>query len=1044
MKIKKVEIQGFRAYKYKKDGTFDFTIDGNKPSNFVAICAPNGFGKSSFYDAVEWAITNHIDRLGGEHNRHNHEHAAKSTKQKGVAQKILRNKDVAKDIPTRVTVFTTLTEPFDRELKLIRSDSRDLRIGENKGRENGYFRKVVLSQDEIERFLREAKPQDRYKRFMDSFGGDADVIRQELTALINDNKAMLAELEKERDGIQEQLREPVDASVFERFNGIASELNADSESIPLINKDFSADSEHHILSALVTRAHELKRLREACGLVRDSLIERLSWLPEVQLNLNLIAAKQPALAILIKGVSDAQRYQGLLDSHSKMLSGLQAVSRQMEELIDMDRLALVFLRTESDIIAGIERRVLLTKDHVDKTALLYSLEKSAIRKIEELAALDSRSLFLRTSVQNCDPIYSEIQILQLRLVSLGAQIAEKEVALILDKALRGNIEAELVKIAALDITIQSLLTTDVSALNFDKIKLQQLNDFSEELGILEEHDKSIERTQETLIEQMGVRERLMAMGLQYLSLWPTSTCPLCQKSHDSASDLKEKVESVDLLSNLSRENIRKLEVSATRKFDLKRGMDAVAQEALELQMQRLSELRKNLNELGREISKTEHDTSKLSAEKQAVEGQIASQQSSVFGLAKEDLISRAEIELRALDEKRNEYLSQQKEVRQQIDAQEALLIDADSSIRAQNLQLDAMSSDPNCVKVGAYLKDHGLLSAELKAHCAQKLSDLERQRDEHKAEISKSVDESIALRDDMVRNGTWVDFATLASQKEQVGVQIATSESVVATFFDSIDRAIGLQDKKLPAEVKQNISKAIDIHILEHQGLEIKLNKMELLSELLKAAKPYMTNLRLKETLANVEKNLLQRNRADKALTDERNLVVAELKRLIKAFFYEDLIDSIYRKIDPHPSLKKVEFRPDFDTSDRPGLNIVLSDEAGDSVSPILYFSAAQLNILSLSVFLAGALHAKDDHGTPLDVIMIDDPIQSMDSINVLATIDLLRSISVRFDKQIIVSTHDENFFGLLQRKIPSEVLDSKFLKLEKFGVVIPVQPLTN
>lgn len=87
-------------------------------------------------------------------------------------------------------------------------------------------------------------------------------------------------------------------------------------------------------------------------------------------------------------------------------------------------------------------------------------------------------------------------------------------------------------------------------------------------------------------------------------------------------------------------------------------------------------------------------------------------------------------------------------------------------------------------------------------------------------------------------------------------------------------------------------------------------------------------------------------------------------------------------------------------------------------ISPILYFSAAQTNILSLSVFLASALHAKDDEGNPVNVIMIDDPIQSMDSINILSTIDLLRSICLQFDKQVIISTHDENFFKLLQRKI--------------------------
>ncbi|TOK67837.1 exonuclease SbcC, partial [Vibrio parahaemolyticus] len=155
------------------------------------------------------------------------------------------------------------------------------------------------------------------------------------------------------------------------------------------------------------------------------------------------------------------------------------------------------------------------------------------------------------------------------------------------------------------------------------------------------------------------------------------------------------------------------------------------------------------------------------------------------------------------------------------------------------------------------------------------------------------------------------------------------------------------------------------------------------------------------------------------------------------------LINAIYKKIDPHPTFKKVEFKVSFET-EKPSLNILVSDGADGMISPILYFSAAQTNILSLSVFLANALHATDDDGNPIDVILIDDPIQSMDSINVLSTIDLLRSICLQFDKQLIISTHDENFFGLLQRKIPTEIFGSKFLQLKKFGVVVPVEPIFN
>ncbi len=56
--------------------------------------------------------------------------------------------------------------------------------------------------------------------------------------------------------------------------------------------------------------------------------------------------------------------------------------------------------------------------------------------------------------------------------------------------------------------------------------------------------------------------------------------------------------------------------------------------------------------------------------------------------------------------------------------------------------------------------------------------------------------------------------------------------------------------------------------------------------------------------------------------------------------------------------------------------------------------------VLSLCIFLAKALNAKDDDGNSIDCIFVDDPIQSMDSINILSTIDLLRSIVVNREKQ--------------------------------------------
>jgi exonuclease SbcC len=110
-----------------------------------------------------------------------------------------------------------------------------------------------------------------------------------------------------------------------------------------------------------------------------------------------------------------------------------------------------------------------------------------------------------------------------------------------------------------------------------------------------------------------------------------------------------------------------------------------------------------------------------------------------------------------------------------------------------------------------------------------------------------------------------------------------------------------------------------------------------------------------------------------------------------------------------------------------------ITDNVNLSIKTI--FSTKRFLIKRCS-YVAKALNAHDDDGEQINCIFIDDPIQSLDSINILSTIDLIRSLVVNFGKQIILSTHDENFHSLLQKKIPSGVFNSKFLELETFGKV--------
>jgi exonuclease SbcC len=53
-----------------------------------------------------------------------------------------------------------------------------------------------------------------------------------------------------------------------------------------------------------------------------------------------------------------------------------------------------------------------------------------------------------------------------------------------------------------------------------------------------------------------------------------------------------------------------------------------------------------------------------------------------------------------------------------------------------------------------------------------------------------------------------------------------------------------------------------------------------------------------------------------------------------------------------------------------------------------------------------------------------------------LSLIDVFRAICIQFKKQLIITTHDENFHELLKKKIPATLFPAKYLRLESFGKV--------
>lgn len=127
----------------------------------------------------------------------------------------------------------------------------------------------------------------------------------------------------------------------------------------------------------------------------------------------------------------------------------------------------------------------------------------------------------------------------------------------------------------------------------------------------------------------------------------------------------------------------------------------------------------------------------------------------------------------------------------------------------------------------------------------------------------------------------------------------------------------------------------------------------------------------------------------------------------------EPLVNDIYARLDPHPAFTRLNIRVETYRAKGTATPSVIDDEVGIEANPMVVFSSAQANIVALSIFLALGLASGDRR---LPFVLLDDPLQSLDDVNVLGFADLSRRL--RRQRQLIIATHEERFAELLERKL--------------------------
>ena len=124
------------------------------------------------------------------------------------------------------------------------------------------------------------------------------------------------------------------------------------------------------------------------------------------------------------------------------------------------------------------------------------------------------------------------------------------------------------------------------------------------------------------------------------------------------------------------------------------------------------------------------------------------------------------------------------------------------------------------------------------------------------------------------------------------------------------------------------------------------------------------------------------------------------------------LAQNVYSRLDPHPTFRNIAIVSEVYRASGTATAQVSDSAAEVFADPMIVFSSAQANIAAIAYLVALNWMVADKVPT----LLLDDPLQAMDEINVLGFADLARHL--RHRRQLLFSTHEKRFGLLLERKL--------------------------
>ncbi|PHB08666.1 hypothetical protein COE84_25425 [Bacillus wiedmannii] len=960
MKIEKIIIENFRIFNghYK----FDFS---NK--DIIIINGPNGNGKSTIFDSIQWCLTGEIPRYKGndEWRKFNYlmnekvfktegkqsmfvEVWLKTNKENTYRIKRSSEKESTGNLGKEKITINDKSLNLSKGTKEIREIlTRDGLKNERSGKKNeinlpSFFASTqVLSQDALHNFIRADKPSERYKVINEILG--IGKYGEDFERFIELARKTVEERKKE---LWDELEKPQ-----AELNKLTIQISEKEE----LRLGIGEDSERELIISTEKLLEKIKRLKIVKIEIPNTILKLDEGIQE-----NLIQIKQNVTQIKVHHEEiklDVENSRELfLLAPQTFIDNTSSISHQLKALQDKQN------RREKGKSIVNTRRIELETLKIKRKE--YNKEKeyyNALKNKKTEIQLEIKNILSHVDVVKAIKNFGEKQVF---IDTYQSYLKEKD---IVKKALRYiEIDQKLINLKG-----KRLVDFD-TAVECGK----QLDERSEQLRVVSSKVKEIEG--QVIEKKNSTLEELVRQVQELVLVKEQETiCPVCGVNHKSNE---------------------KLNLAITEK--------------IRVFSEKLSDLEKKLFELQATKSKFVEEIRLIKLKKEQKESEILGieKNEGALRLNKEQLITEApEIARYVTNSDTNKIYKQIEKFLSDYQLPFGML---NSLIEKEGIVSELESEE--------LLKKQVIDEIKNKTQRWGKYLDLE----------EKEINLKIQKINDYI-NGTKEERLYL----EQKRLELNQENNNLIEIWEKRIRKIGdfqreyenftgdiaeLDEMKEKSNARVKILTEVEADLRTHLANIHSFLRDDEVKQLTKKKDSIKIEVEKKEKVLKRYENFLDRELA--GLKASHTLVNSEL---IGEYLsqHSEYINQLFMQISPHAVYRYVQLVPrgknlyvvmTKNREDAQKLQELDEQELKQQFNASLKFSSGQSNVLALCIFLA---LNRSQKWTELKFLGIDDPFQNLDDINIFSFIDVISQIVSLQRKQLLISTHNEDFANLIRAK---------------------------